>query len=155
MGLCRTSYYNWLVKKTRPKTSFLTNLEIQIQKICFQKRYHNNIGKSFFIWGYRRVYQELVNQNVKVNPKTVYLKMKKFNLLCQTRKNRYLKRNHNRNYVPLSQLNLLKNNFQATRPFQKLCADFTYLPYSQNKTLYLSVIMDLYNREIMSYHLSD
>ncbi|MDC9032325.1 transposase, partial [Columbia Basin potato purple top phytoplasma] len=76
------------------------------------------------------------------------------NLLCQTRKNRYLKRYQNKNYIPLSQLNLLKNNFQATRPLQKLCADFTYLSYNKNKTLYLSVIMDLYNREIISYHLS-
>ncbi|MGM1458990.1 MAG: transposase [Columbia Basin potato purple top phytoplasma] len=34
------------------------------------------------------------------------------------------------------------------------CADVTYLPYNQNKFLYLSVIMDLYNREIINYYLS-
>ncbi|PQP78814.1 integrase, partial [Spiroplasma sp. ChiS] len=154
LGISKNSYYRWFRQKQQP--AFLTNLEIQIQKICFQHRYYNNVGESFFVWGFRRVYQELVNQNIKVNPKTVYLKMKKFNLLCQTRKNRYLKlSSRNQNYIPLSQLNLLKNNFQADRPFQKICADSTYLPYHQNKNLYLSVIMDLYNREIISFYLSD
>jgi putative transposase len=36
-----------------------------------------------------------------------------------------------------------------------LCADFTYLFYEENKIIYLSVIMDLYNREILSYCLSN
>ncbi|AYJ01506.1 integrase [Candidatus Phytoplasma ziziphi] len=152
LGISKNSYYRWLEQKEQPP--FLTNLDIQIQKICLQNKYYNNAGESFFVWGYRRVYQELLNQNLKVNPKTVYLKMKEMYLLCQTRKNRYLKRHNKNNYIPLSQLNLLKNNFQATQPYQKLCADFTYLLYEKNQILYLSVIMDLYNREIVSYYLS-
>ncbi|WP_017193378.1 IS3 family transposase, partial [Vaccinium witches'-broom phytoplasma] len=149
------TYYSWLSKKKK-KIPFLTNLDIKIRNICYQHRYYNNVGESFFVWGYRRVYHELLHQNIKVNPKTVYFKMKKMHLLCQTRKNRYLKRSsNNQNYVPLSQLNLLKNNFQADRPFQKLCADVTYLLYGRNPFLYLSAIMDLYNREIIAYTIAD
>ncbi|WP_308738529.1 IS3 family transposase [Candidatus Phytoplasma rubi] len=157
LGLCKASYYRWVAnQKEKPQIiSFLTDLELKIRKICFQNRYQNYQGKNFFVLGHRKVYQELLKQKVKVNLKTVYLKMKKMNLLCQTRKNRYLKRYQNRNYIPLSQLNLLKNNFQANRPFQKLCVDVTYLIYEQKQILYLSVIMDLYNLEIISYYLSN
>ncbi|WAN63375.1 IS3 family transposase, IstA [Candidatus Phytoplasma rubi] len=95
-----------------------------------------------------------LTQNIKVNSKTVYFKMKKFYLLCQTRKNHYLKCHNNNYYIPISQLNLLKNNFQSTQSYQKLYVDFTYLFYEKTKILYLSVIMDLYNKEILSYYLS-
>jgi len=95
LGISKNSYYRWLEQKEQPP---LTNLDIKIQEICYQNRYYNNMGEGFFVWGYRRVYQELLIQNIKVNPKTVYLKMKKFNLLCQTRKNPYLKR-HNNKYL--------------------------------------------------------
>ncbi|MFB5029578.1 MAG: hypothetical protein WJU30_00111 [Candidatus Phytoplasma pruni] len=81
--------------------------------------------------------------------------MKKLGCLCQTFKNKYLKRNKKINYLPYSTFNLIKNNFQATRPYQKLCADITYLPYGHNQTMYLSIIMDLYNREIIAYTIAD
>lgn len=42
-------------------------------------------------------------------------------------KNRYLKNPFKQTYLPLSTANLLKNNFTATQPAQKLCADFTFL----------------------------
>ncbi|MED1229603.1 IS3 family transposase, partial [Bacillus nakamurai] len=46
--------------------------------------------------------------------------------------------------------NLLKGDFQADRPFQKLVTDITYLPFGQ-KQLYLSSIQDLFNGEIVAY----
>ncbi|WP_323847726.1 MAG: DDE-type integrase/transposase/recombinase [Phytoplasma sp.] len=79
--------------------------------------------------------------------------MKKLGLLCQTLKNKYVKRERKIHYLPYSSFNLIKNNFQASRPYQKLCTDITYLTYGKNQTLYLSVIMDLYNREIVTYNI--
>ena len=48
--------------------------------------------------------------------------------------------------------NKLDRNFQADRPMEKLVTDITYL-YFGNCRLYLSSIMDLYNREIVAYTL--
>ncbi|MEJ8546414.1 IS3 family transposase, partial [Brevibacillus borstelensis] len=45
---------------------------------------------------------------------------------------------------------LLKRDFLAEQPLQKLVTDITYLPFG-SKMLYLSSIMDLYNGEIIAY----
>ena len=50
--------------------------------------------------------------------------------------------------------NLLNRDFTAKRPFQKLVTDITYLPFG-NTLLYLSTIMDVFNREIIAYTISD
>ena len=50
--------------------------------------------------------------------------------------------------------NKLDRDFKATRPLQKLVTDITYLNFGKT-TLYLSSIMDLYNREIVAYTISD
>ncbi len=46
--------------------------------------------------------------------------------------------------------NKLDCDFQADKPMEKLVTDITYL-YFGNCRLYLSSIMDLYNREIVAY----
>ena len=50
--------------------------------------------------------------------------------------------------------NRLDRDFQADKPMEKLVTDITYL-YFGNCKLYLSSIMDLYNREIVAYTISD
>lgn len=45
--------------------------------------------------------------------------------------------------------NLLQRNFSVNRPLKVLVIDITYLPFG-NTTLYLSSIMDMYNREIIA-----
>lgn len=49
--------------------------------------------------------------------------------------------------------NILKRDFSASKPFEKLTADLTEFVVC-NAKLYLSPIMDLYNREIINYTLS-
>lgn len=50
--------------------------------------------------------------------------------------------------------NLLDRNFRADRPNQKWVTDITYLQ-AGGKRYFLSVIMDLFNNEVVSYRLSE
>lgn len=50
--------------------------------------------------------------------------------------------------------NNLGRDFQADKPLEKLVADITYLYFGKCK-LYLSSIMNLYDREIVAYTISD
>ncbi|MDY8049735.1 IS3 family transposase, partial [Paenibacillus polymyxa] len=50
--------------------------------------------------------------------------------------------------------NLLKRQFHAEAPLQKLVTDITYLPFG-GKMLYFSSILDLYNGEIVAYSIAD
>ena len=49
--------------------------------------------------------------------------------------------------------NLLKRDFYAAKPFEKLTTDVTQFKVCGEK-VYLSPVMDLYNREIISYSIS-
>jgi transposase InsO family protein len=49
--------------------------------------------------------------------------------------------------------NLLKRNFKAEKPFEKLTTDVTQFKVGDEK-VYLSPVMDLFNREIVSYSIS-
>lgn len=49
--------------------------------------------------------------------------------------------------------NLLKCNFKAEKPNQKLVTDVTEFKVN-NEKLYLSPMIDLYNGEVISYNLS-
>lgn len=49
---------------------------------------------------------------------------------------------------------LLKRQFQADGPLNKLVTDITYLPFG-SRMLYLSSILDLYNGEVVAYSIAD
>ena len=49
--------------------------------------------------------------------------------------------------------NLLKRDFKAEKPFEKLTTDVTQFKVFDTK-VYLSPVMDLFNREIVSYSIS-
>ena len=49
--------------------------------------------------------------------------------------------------------NLLKRDFKTDKPNQKWCTDITYLIY-KNQRAYLSSIIDLYDKKIISYVIS-
>ncbi|WCA22649.1 IS3 family transposase [Candidatus Phytoplasma oryzae] len=158
LNFSKSTYYRWLTKEQRP--SYPTTLDLAIRKIANRNRDYNYLGQGRYLLSYRRLHLKLRLIGFKVNLKTVYRKMKKWDCLCQTPKNGYFMRAYKKRVCgyqkPVHYDNLLQNNFQAQSPYQKLCGDITYLPYGKkNQFLYLAVIMDLYNREIVSYSLSE
>ena len=60
---------------------------------------------------------------------------------------------HTRGEVGKVADNLLKRDFTASKPFEKLATDVIEFKICDDK-VYLSPVMDLYNREIVSYSIS-
>jgi len=58
--------------------------------------------------------------------------------------------NHNDRIAP----NLLDRKFEATKPNQKWCADFTYIN-TLSGFVYLAIVMDLFSRRIIGWCVSD
>ena len=111
-----------------------------------KKIFHENKGR----YGYRRITMELHNRGYHINHKTVQKLMKQCCLKCEIRRQKY------RSYkgeIGKVASNVLKRNFQATKPNQKWVTDVTEFSV-QGKKVYLSPILDLYNGEIISYNLS-
>ena len=119
----------------------------EIAKAEITAIYHENRGR----YGYRRITAELDNRNLHLNHKTVQRLMKQLGLICHVRAKKY------RSYkgeVGKIAPNLLQRDFKAERPNQKWVTDVTEFSLFGQK-VYLSPIIDLYSRDVVSYTISD
>lgn len=133
-----TYFYN---SKSLEKIDKYTEVKDQISCI-----FHDNKGR----YGYRRIHLELKNRGYKINHKTVLKLMKELKLSCKVRKKKY------RSYkgdVGKVAPNVLARDFKATKPNEKWVTDVTEFNIFGQK-IYLSPILDLYSRDIISYTIS-
>ncbi|HWR07719.1 IS3 family transposase [Sporomusa sp.] len=99
---------------------------------------------------YRRITLELKNKGIIINHKTVQRLMKQLGLFCRVRMKKY---NSYRGEVGKTAPNILERNFEADKPNQKWVTDITEFSLFGQK-LYLSPILDLCSRDIVSYAIS-
>jgi putative transposase len=105
-------------------------------------------GTNHGRYGHRRVHTELVKQGWTVAKKTVLKLMRSLQLFCKVRRRKRY------NSYPGAQgriaPNLLDRQFEADAPNQKWVTDVTEFSVGDRK-LYLSPVMDLFDRQIISY----
>ena len=116
-------------------------------KECIKRIYHKHKGR----YGYRRITDELNNQGVIINHKTILRLMKSIGLKSVIRVKKYKSYKGEQGKIAP---NLLSRNFKAAAPNQKWATDITEFKVS-GKKLYLSPIIDLFNQEIISYQLTE
>ena len=109
--------------------------------------YRENKGR----YGYRRITSELRRRGFALNHKTVQRLMKELGLVCRVRMKKY---HSYKGEVGKIAPNLLERNFEAEKPNQKWVTDVTEFSLFGQK-LYLSPILDLCSRDIVSYSISD
>ena len=139
-GLARSTYYYYAKQRIEPDKH--REVKEQITKI-----YHENRGR----YGYRRITMALRNRGHHVNHKTVQRLMKYLGISCRVRMKKY------RSYkgeVGKIAPDLLGRDFETTASNHKWVTDVTEFSLFGQK-LYLSPILDLYSRDIVSYTLSD
>lgn len=93
----------------------------------------------------------LRQKGIVINHKTVLKLMKSLNLKGKKRKNGSY--HSYKGEVGKIADNLLKRDFTANKPFEKLTTDVTQFNVCDDK-VYLSPAMDLYNNEVISYSIS-
>jgi len=105
-------------------------------------------------YGYRRIHLALRNLGYLINHKKVQRIMQELGLKCIkfTRKSRY---NSYKGLVGKVAKNRLNRRFNTPIRLQKLVTDITEFKCLEDKKLYLSPILDLYNGEVISFGISD
>jgi putative transposase len=101
-------------------------------------------------YGYRRITATLQHQGLVINHKTVRKLMTNMKLKSLVRPKRYRAFQGN---IGAAAPNLLQRDFTAQRPREKLATDSTEFNVEGQK-LHLSPVMDLYNREIVAYEIT-
>lgn len=145
----RSGYYNWvnsedmrIKKENKDKKDF----EIILQ--AYQYRGYNK--------GARSIYMRLIHMNppIVMNVKKIRRLMKKYNLFCPIRKANPYRRMAKALKTNNVADNILNREFKEHGPRMVLLTDITYIPYNNTKC-YLSVILDAFTKEILSYVLSE
>jgi len=139
-NVSRSGYYAYL---KRPIKSEVDILGQRVKRIFF---------KSKKRYGSRRIKKELEKQGIVVSRKKISRLMAKYNLLAKARrKMRYTTdSNHKLPVAP----NLLDQSFEVTNPNEVWVGDITYLK-TREGWLYLSIVIDLYSRKVVGWHLSN
>ena len=136
-GLSRSGYYKW--KRSCGRESHEQIITEHIKAI--------HSLRPFF--GYRRMVVALRREGFVVNHKRVYRLMRKLGIQSVIRKKRRYFGKSGSVVFP----NLLGRDFKALFPGRKLATDITYLPTTDG-FLYLSVVQDMCNNEIVAHALS-
>ena len=139
-GLPKATYYYHVKRISFPDK--YREIKGQIADI-----FHENKGR----FGYRRIKLELHNRGYAINHKTVQRLMKALGIECRVRMKKY--KSYKGDIGKIAP-NLLERNFEATKPNQKWVTDVTEFSLFGQK-LYLSPILDLYSRDIVSYTILD
>ena len=147
----RSSYYKW--KKRKQSKSELLNIQITE----YVKDYYE---ESNGVLGYRQMCMNINREKIdelphRVNVKRVRRIMRILGLKSVIRRKRpdYVK-----STPEITAENILNRDFNATIPFEKWLTDVTEFKYyvgSEAKKLYLSAILDLYDRRIIAYKIGD
>jgi len=147
LGLSSSTYHFW---KSHENEENQKDKKLSEAIRCAQEQNH-------WAYGSKRMAKWLVSEGFaeSLNHKRVERVMGLFNLHAKIRRRRYPK-NY---YLTLKENpadlpgNVLSRDFAADKPMQKLVTDITYLPTDEG-WIYMAAVMDLWNREIVSYRIS-
>ena len=147
LGLSSSTYHFW---KSHENEESQKDKKLSEAIRCAQEQNH-------WAYGSKRMAKWLVNEGFaeRLNHKRVERVMGKFNLHAKIRRKRYPKNYYLALKENSSELpgNVLARDFIADKPMQKLVTDITYLPTDEG-WVYMAAVMDLWNREIVSYKVS-
>jgi transposase InsO family protein len=139
-GMARSTFYYHLHNSMQPD-------KYAREKEMIKSLDHEHKGR----YGYRRITAEMKKRGYAVNHKTVLKLMRICGIKCRVRLRKY--RSY-RGDAGKATPNIIDRNFTAGRPNQKWATDVTEFSLFGTK-LYLSPVIDLYNREIISYDISE
>ena len=102
-------------------------------------------------YGYRRITLSLKASNINVNHKTVRKQMKQMGIKAIQKAKKY---HSYKGTVGVVAPNIIHRDFKATEPCKKWTTDISQISIGEKK-LFLSVLLDMFNGEILSYKLSE
>ena len=145
----RSGYYNWVNSENK-----------RIEKENNDKKDFEIILEAYKYRGYNKgakgIYMRLLHMNppIIMNVKKIRRLMKKYNLFCPIRQANPYRRMAKALKTNNVADNILNREFKEHGPRMILLTDITYIPYN-NTRCYLSVILDAFTKEVLSYVLSN
>jgi len=142
-GVSRSGYYSWMGRGPSDRAQENQRLLGLIKKIWLKS------GKTY---GSPRIHQQLLRGGEQLSRRRVARLMRKEGIQSQIRP-KWVTTTDSKHSLPVAP-NLLDQDFTTERLGQVWVSDITYIPSSQG-WLYLTTIMDLADRQILGWSLSE
>ena len=145
----RSGYYNWVAsQKVRESREAYDRQEFELILEAYKYKGYDK--------GARGIHMRLLHgdEPVLMNIKKIKRLMNKYNLVCPIRKANPARRIAKAIKTNSIVKNLLNREFREYGPRKVLLTDITYIPYC-GVFCYLSVIIDAYTKQVLSYVLSE
>jgi putative transposase len=143
LGVSKSGYYDWV---NRPASATAARRE-ELKTLIT-----HSFDESDETYGYRRVHAELARWGVTCGPELVRALMRELDLVpCQPRPGRYgLTDGADAGHIP----DLVRRDFTATAPGEKLVGDITYIPTWEG-WLYLATVIDCHTKAVIGWAMDD
>ena len=142
LKISESGYYRWLRNQGKPGARQL--LLVKIQGILSEHPDNRN-------YGVRRMQTALAQRGSHVSMRTVYRTMSEAGLIHKRRRPHGITK---ANTAAQDKENLIKRNFKADKPMQKLLTDITEVQCADGK-LYVSPVLDCFNGEIVALEMRE
>ena len=141
----RSGYYKWLKRKDQINRYEKAHKELD--------EYVSDVHKHYPSQGYRTIADTLLNEyGWVVTDNAVMKSMQRLNITGYVRKTKCSYTDEGTEHYRYP--NILKRQFKAEKPMQKIVTDVTYI-INKGKWYYLACFMDLFNNEIIDYEFGD
>jgi transposase InsO family protein len=144
LKVSRSGYYDWLDR--RPSKRAIENKELKAKIISI---YQNSKGR----YGSPKITKELEDEGHKVSRPRVARMMRSEGIKSITHKKFRISTTDSNHDLPIAE-NHLNRAFTANSPAKKWVSDLTYIRTKQG-WLYLTIVMDLFDRKIIGWAMSD
>lgn len=140
LGISRSGYYAY---KSRTKSKRETEREELLKEIRIVFK------SSRELYGSPRITAALLSKGIKCNKKRVAMIMHSNGIKAKTVR-KYKATTNSKHRLPVAN-NLLNQNFEVNHPNKVWSGDITYI-WTKMGWLYLAVVLDLYSRRIVGWH---
>jgi putative transposase len=149
LDISKSSYYEWKGAKTYILKAEKLKKSVQVKEVfeTHRRRY-----------GTRRIVADLQEKGCKIGRCQVRSLMKKQNLIAIQPKSFVPKTTNSQHKMGRSPNLLLAENGErkgATRPYEILVGDITYMPLQNGDFLYLATFQDMYTRAVLGWELME
>jgi len=140
-GLSRSGFYSW------QSSSTASHKQIIFDEIA------SVFNESKSTYGSPRIHKELLDLGYKISENTVAKYMNEMGLDARFKKRFQVMTTDSNHNSPIADRVFKAEESLPDGPFQVLAGDITYLRIG-NSFLYLAVVIDLYNREVVGWSMS-
>ena len=142
LGVSKSGYYDWINREPSDRSKQKELIKAEIRRIY---------DESFCIYGAPKITKELHKKGFKTAESTVTRYMREMGIrACWVRP--YTVTTHSENFSDELR-NILNRDFSPKEPNAVWCTDITYI-HTRDGFAYLSCIMDLFSRKIISWELA-